>query len=138
MSILSLHRKERSNISMHWVVSGSCWNACHDPIVGSKTFHSRLPEGMIGKRGHPESTYALKVGGWVWSKAYTRVQGRWIGQKCDDLRRMYFLDDPKGGSVLQKRVFVFPSSTMYRSFSSLSEQVFLQSECCTLQKSGLP
>ena len=64
-----------SNISLYWVVPGSCWYACHDPIVGSKTCHSRLSEGIIGKRGHPESTNALKVGGWVRSKAYTRVQG---------------------------------------------------------------
>ena len=79
MSILSLHRKEHSNVSLYWVVSGNCWYACHDPIVGSKTFHSRLSEGIIGKGGHPESTYALNVGGWVWSKAYTRVQGGWVG-----------------------------------------------------------
>ena len=64
-----------SNISLYWVVSGSCWYTCHDPIVGSKTCHSRLSEGIIGKRGHPESTNALKVGGWVRSKAYTRVLG---------------------------------------------------------------
>ena len=64
-----------SNISLYWVVSGSCWYTCHDPIVGSKTCHSRLSEGIIGKRGHPESTNALQVGGWVRSKAYTRVLG---------------------------------------------------------------
>ena len=67
------------------------------------------------------------MGGCFESKAYSRVKGRWVGQ-CDDLRRMYFLDDPQGGSVLQKRHLVFPLSTicniMYLSFSPLSEQVF--------------
>ena len=52
-------------MSLHWVVSGSCWYASYDPTVGSKTFHSRLPEGIIGNRGHSESMYALKVGEWV-------------------------------------------------------------------------
>ena len=54
------------------------WYACHDTIVGLKTCHSRLPEGIIGKSGHTESTYILKVSGWVWSKAYTRAQGGWL------------------------------------------------------------
>ena len=63
MSVLSLHRKERSNVSLSWVVSGSSLYACHDAIVGCKTCHSKMPEGIIGKGDHPESTGALKVGG---------------------------------------------------------------------------
>ena len=32
--------------------------------------------------------------GWVKSKAYSRVLGGWVGQKCDDFERTYFMDDP--------------------------------------------
>ena len=31
-------------------------------------------------KGRPESTYALRIGGWGKPKAYSRVQGRWIGK----------------------------------------------------------
>ena len=37
---------------------------------------------------------------------------------------MYFLDDPKGGSVFQKGSLYYLVNHMYRSFPSLSEQVF--------------
>ena len=30
------------------------------------------------------------------SKAHSRVQGGWVGQKCDDFSCTCFLDDPKG------------------------------------------
>ena len=30
-------------------------------------------------RGRPESTYALRLGGWVRSRTYTVVQGGWVG-----------------------------------------------------------
>ena len=37
---------------------------------------------------------------------------------------MYFLDDPKGGSVLQRGSLYSLINHMYRSLPSLSEQVF--------------
>ena len=46
---------------------------------------------------------------------------------------------PRGGSVLQKRLFVFPSSTICIVLSlRFLNKFLLQSECCTLQKSVLP
>ena len=30
--------------------------------------------------GHPESTYSLRVSGWVQPKAYSHIQGGWIGK----------------------------------------------------------
>lgn len=30
----------------------------------------------------PESTYALRVGGWVRSKVYSHIQGRWAENNC--------------------------------------------------------
>ena len=31
-------------------------------------------------RGRPESRYALRVGGWVKPKTYSRIQGGWVGK----------------------------------------------------------
>ena len=42
----------------------------------------------------PESMYDLKDGGWLRSNAYSCVQGEWVGQKCGDFERKYFLDAP--------------------------------------------
>ena len=78
------------------------------------------------------------VGGCFESKAYSHVQGRWVGHKCDDLRCMCFLDDPKRGNVLQKGHFVFPSSITCIVLSlRFLNKCFPQSEYCTLQKSVL-
>ena len=42
-----------------------------------------------------KTSYArTEVGGWIKSKAYSRVQSRWVGQKRDGHGRTYFLDDP--------------------------------------------
>ena len=31
-------------------------------------------------RGRPKSRYALRVGGWVKPKTYSRIQGGWVGK----------------------------------------------------------
>ena len=40
-------------------------------------------------RGRPESTYALRVSGWVESNTYTRVQGEWV-DKGQSIHKMAY------------------------------------------------
>ena len=51
-------------------------------------------------RNIKENSYApTGVVGWFESKRCSHVQGRWVGQNCDDFGRMYFLNDPLSDKV---------------------------------------
>ena len=41
-----------------------------------------------------KKTYVrTEMGGCVYSKVYSRIQGGWVGQKCGDFESTYFMDD---------------------------------------------